>query len=202
MKILGGTLIDAANTARLLRRRETFGPCRDLRELRDRVAGLPFVPDGDLADFGRGSRAARLLMLAALLTAGDSGGPLPENTAVFGWNGGGCSAENLRFWEDYTANGRESGRGGLFVATLPTIPFCEAAIALGCRGPAAYFRTRPATDELFALIASYPPGDCLAGECGADGVCMFRLRSDGDASGMPSRPTLRELFDELLRTDI
>ena len=129
MKILAGTTIDASNTARFLRRRETIGPCRDLRELRDRIAELPFVPTGDLADFGRGGPAARLLMLAALLTAGDRGEALSESVGIFGWNGRGCTAENLRFWQDYTANGRESGRGGLFVATLPTIPFCEAAIA-------------------------------------------------------------------------
>ena len=197
MKILAGTLIDASNTARTLRKGVTVGPCRDLRELRDRIAGLPFVPHGDLADFGRGGPAARLLMLAALLTAGDSGKTLPENTAVFGWNGRGCTAENLRFWQDYTANGRESGRGGLFVATLPTIPFCEAAIALGCRGPAAYFRTGEDTAELFPLIAGYPPGDCLAGECGIDTACMFLIRNDGNSAGMPSRATLSDLFNEL-----
>ena len=197
MKIVAGTMIDASNTARLLRRRETVGPCRDLRELRDRIAGLSFVPTGDLADFGRGGSAARLLMLAALLTAGDGGEVLPENTAVFGWNGRGCTAENLRFWQDYTANGRDSGRGGLFVATLPTIPFCEAAIALGCRGPAAYFRTRRDTAELFSLIASYPPGDCFAGELDDDGVCMMWIRNDREDSPMPARATLAELFTEL-----
>ena len=197
MKIIAGTMIDASNTARMLRRHETIAACRDLRELRDRIAELPFVPTGDLADFGRGGSAARLLMLAALLTAGDGGEVLPENTAVFGWNGRGCSAENLRFWQDYTANGRESGRGGLFVATLPTIPFCEAAIALGCRGPAAYFRTRADTAELFSLIASYPSGDCLVGELDADAVCMLWLRNDRNASDMPTRATLVELFTEL-----
>ena len=201
MKILGGTIIDAANTARLLRRRETIGPCRDLRELRDRIAGLPFVPPGDLADFGRSGPAARMLMLAALLTVGDSGEVLPETAGIFGWNGRGCTAENLRFWQDYTANGRESGRGGLFVATLPTIPFCEAAIALGCRGPALYFRTREDTAELFSLIAGYPPGDCLAGECGDRTVCMFRLRNDGNAADMPSRAALCDIFGELMGSE-
>lgn len=202
MKIVSGTLIDASNSARLLRRGETIGPFDDLKAMRDAVAGLSFVPRGDLADFGRGGPAARLLMLAALLTAGDAGETLPESTGIFGWNGRGCDAENRRFWEDYTANGRESGRGGLFVGTLPSIPFCEAAIALGIRGPAAYFRTAPETAEFFALVAGYPPGDFLVGECGGDGCCMLLLRNGGDddGSGAPSFPTLRALFEQRWRT--
>jgi len=199
MKIVAGTLIDASNSARLLRRGERLGAFSDLKAMRDAVAGLSFVPRGDLADFGRGGPAARLLMLAALLTAGDAGETLPESTGIFGWNGRGCAAENLRFWEDYTANGRESGRGGLFVGTLPTIPFCEAAITLGIRGPAAYFRTAPETAELFAIVAGYPPGDFLVGECGDDGCCMLLIRGDGDADGAPSFPTLRALFEDRWR---
>jgi len=197
MKILAGSLISGDLEVRLLRRGERLGPFTDLKEMRDRLAELPFVPSGDLADFGRGGEAVRALMLAALLTAGDNGGELPEDTGVFGWNGRGCTAENLRFWGDYTGCGRGSARGGLFVATLPTIPFCEAAITLGCRGATAYFRTSNSTAALFELLSSYPRGKCLVGELGERSTCMLLVGLDGAAPVYPDFPDLETLFRHL-----
>ena len=135
MKICAGTLISGHYEVKLLRRKDFPGRFGDLNDLRHFLTEHCAAGKYDWSDFGRGCPGVRLLMLAGVLCAADSGEPLNENTGVAGWNGSGCTAENIRFWQDYAQNGREHGRGGLFVATLPTIPCCEAAIALGCHGP-------------------------------------------------------------------
>ena len=197
MNTICGTLITSNLTVRLLRRRESFGPFPDLKALRDHLERLDFVPDGDLSDFGRGGVAVRRIVLAALLTAGDFGGTLPEDTGVIGWNGDGCTAENLRFWRDYTDSSRESGRGGLFVATLPTIPFCEAAITLGCHGASSYLRTRPSTAKLFEAVSALSAGTYLLGELSAGSVCMLLVDTRESTAALPELPTLKELFEHL-----
>ena len=197
MKIIAGTLIASDLSVRLLKRRERLGSSPDLKALRDRLESFDFIPSGDLSDFGRGGVAVRKLILAALLTAGDYGDKLPEDTGVIGWNGDGCVRENRRFWNDYIDSGRESGRGGLFVATLPTIPFCEAAITLGCRGPSAYLRTAASTSRLFEAVAGFPSGAYLLGESGADSVCMFLTETGKGNVEYPEFPTLRALFEHL-----
>jgi len=194
MKILAGTLIDETMTVHLLKRGISQGPFPGLNELRHHLAELPFIPAGDWSDFGRGSQSVRYLMLGAALTAGDSGGPLPENTAIFGWNGDGCTAENLRFWQDYVRNGRVNGRGSLFVATLPTIPYCEAAITLGCRGGTAYFQTERSTTALFRLLTGRTDEHCLVGEVTENSVCMFLLEPGGFLPELPDAETLKQLF--------
>ena len=197
MKILAGTWIDEQRNVHLLKRRETLGPFADLNELRHHLTELPFIPPGDWTDFGRGSQPVRFLMLGAMLAAGDSGERLPGSTGILGWNGEGCTAENLHFWQDYVLNGRETGRGGLFVATLPTIPFCEAAITLGCRGPSAYFRTEKSTRTLFQLLAGKTEGKYLIGEIRNNSVCVFLLKTDSILPEMPDFPALEKLFSYL-----
>ena len=194
MKILAGALITENLTAHLLNRRETLGPAADLNGLRHLLADLPWIPAGDWTDFGRGSRAVRQLMLAAALAAGDFGTPPEKETGIIGWNGCGCTAENLRFWRDYVQNGRVNGRGSLFVATLPTIPFCEAAIAFGWQGPSAYFRTENSTDALFRLLANRPEGKYLIGEIAEKSVCCLLAETGPASPALPDLTTLEELF--------
>ena len=199
MKIKAGALITETMEVRLLNR-GPLGRFDDPDQLRHALTNLVPFPTADWTDFGRGSPPVRFLMLAAVLTAGDYGAPLPESTGVFGWNGAGCTAENLRFWQDYVQHGRENGRGGLFVATLPTIPFGEAAIALGLRGPNAYFRTEKSTHELRKLISLRPAGLYLVGEVTENSVCMFLLEISGlpeEKSAEPDFPTLDRLFVHL-----
>ncbi len=193
MKILAGTLLEGG-LFRTLRRRAVFGPFADLNAARREIAALPEIPPCDLNDFGRGGEAVRRMTLAAWLTAWDAGGLSPE-IGVIGWNGAGCTAENRRYWRDYTDCGREAGRGSLFVATLPTIPYCEAAIALGCRGPVAYFRTVADTAALAAQLAACPSGRYLCGEITADTLCVL-LAETADAP-MPRASDLEALFNAL-----
>jgi hypothetical protein len=155
MNILAASLIDNRNNAVLLNRNWQSGAFDSINDLRLALADIDFVPKGDLDDFGRGTQAVRRSQLCALLAAGDLA-PLSlpvEKTAVIGWNGDGCLAENHRYWSDYTANNRQGGRGGLFVATLPTIPVGEAAITLGYQGFSVYLKTNPSTKELLKILS-------------------------------------------------
>ena len=197
MKIGAGTLIDARHEVRLLRSKKNLGCFTDLNELRHAAAERFPQIRCDWNDFGRGCPAVRLMMLAGVLTAADSGALPDRNTGLIGWNGCGCTAENLKFWQDYVQNGREHGRGWLFVATLPTIPCCEAAIALGCHGPGMYFRTGRSTTELFRLLSGRPHGCYLIGEITGDSVCMLKVETDGSLPALPDFPDLEQLFHHL-----
>ena len=197
MQIVAGAMIDAALGAATLVRKLRFAGADGERELRDEVLSLPDCPEADLGDFGRGAPSVRRMMLAALLCAWDSGKKLPSDTGVIGWNGSGCAAEDRRFWRDYVDCGKEAGRGGLFVPTLPTIPYGEAAIALGCHGPSFYLRSAASTAELLSILAGYPAGLYFAGELFADSACALLIDNRGAGPELPDRATLVELFHTL-----
>lgn len=202
MKITAGALIrtnaDGTISAALLNRTETWSDIANLNALRLLLTGLPFIPKGDMDDFGRGSIAVRYAILAALLAAGDSDCGIPEDTGIIGWNGRGCTKENLRYWQDYTDNEKIAGRGGLFVATLPTIPYCEAAITLNCHGPSAYFHTEACTAKLFELIANRSGDYFLVGEITEDSACMLLLsKAENNTQILPGLPSLEALFQYL-----
>ena len=196
MKITGGALLTEHLAFRTLEKRAGSGTYPDLNTARKALLTLPGMPQSDLADFGRGGTAVRRMMLTALLAAWDVGGKLPESTGILGWNGDGCTAENLAYWRDYVGCGRTAGRGSLFVATLPTIPYCEAAIALRCRGSVAYLRTGEDTSQLWAALAAVPPGTYLCGELARDTVCVLVADNRGTASP-PACRTMAELFAKL-----
>lgn len=196
MKILASSLISSGPEGlrvHLLKKKTVSGPFASLNDLRLALPRFGTIPQGDLDDFGRGSIAVRYSVLAALFAAGDAGGDLPVDTTVVGWNGRGCTVENLRYWQDFTDNQKAGGRGSLFVATLPTIPYCEAAITLGLHGPSLYLQTEPRTSALFSILASRPTGCCLAGEIKDDSACFFLL--DNTPGGtVPEADTLEALF--------
>ena len=194
MKIAGGTLLTEDLAFRTLKRRTAFGPFPDLAAARRELLTTDGLPSGGLGDFGRGGETVRRALLTALLTAWDAGGAIPPETGVFGWNGDGCTAENLAYWRDYVGNGRAAGRGGLFVATLPTIPYCEAAIALGCRGGVAYCRTPRNTSHLRTLLAAAKPGTYLCGEITRSSVCMILADARREGDLPQDAATLEELF--------
>ena len=194
MKIAGGALLNEDLSFRTLVKRARFGAFPDLNAARRALLETQGMPRCDLGDFGRGGVTVRRAMLASLLAAWDAGGELPGNTGVLGWNGDGCTAENLAFWNDYAGNGRTAGRGGLFVATLPTIPYCEAAIALGCRGSVAYLRTTPSTTELWAALDAAAPGTYLCGEITREKAAMLLVDNREVADDLPEAPTLAALF--------
>ena len=195
MKIIAGSLIKEDFSAHLLKRKLHSPSFANLNELRLWLPNWDFLPAGDLDDFGRGSIAVRYSLLGAILTAGDMGGTLPPETGVIGWNGRGCTAENIRYWLDFIANDRVAGRGGLFVATLPSIPCCEAAIALDCHGPASYLKTRPSTEKLFQLLSARPAGIYLISEIKENSACMILVDNRiGNGTELPDFADLEKLF--------
>ena len=197
MKIAGAALMTGTSEFRTLHRRGRFGAFADLNAARLALTRRPDMPHCDLNDFGRGGATVRRVTLTALLTAWDAGGGQLADAGVVGWNGAGCTAENLNYWNDYLECGREAGRGGLFVATLPTIPYCEAAIALGCRGGVAYFRTAPSTGRLWELLAAAPAGRYLCGEVTGDSVCMMLTDTRLPGAPLHDRPRLNAVFAAL-----
>ena len=136
-------------------------PCPDLGALKQALAEDASLIQGDLSDFRRAADNVRLAQLGGLLCASALGNAWsPEETALIGLNGNGCARNNRLYWNDFIAHGRETGRASLFVPTLPSIPVCEAAIALGIHGPVRYLKTatEPQTAELLEeMFASDAP---------------------------------------------
>lgn len=146
----------------------------------------------DFSDFRRASAQVRGAMLAAAsLAAEDLSG-----WAVLGWNGECSVKENVAYWRDYTGAGRQLARAALFVPTLPSIPACEAAIAVGAHGEVCYYRTAPDTAVLAELVedafaVATPPEGVIAIESSADATCAVRIaRGDRLPGGFA---TLRDL---------
>jgi len=128
-------------------------PFADLGDLRQTMASDTTLLQGDLADFRRAADNVRLAQLGSLLCASVLADAWsPEGTAIIGLNGDGCAHNNRQFWDDFLAHGRDTGRASLFVPTLPSIPACEAAIALGVHGAVRYLKTvdKTQTSELLA----------------------------------------------------
>lgn len=145
------------------------------RDCADTKARLEAEGRFDFSDYRRASVQARAAMLAvASVAIGDM-----SRWAVIGWNGGGCVRENRAYWDDYVSAGRETARGTLFVPTLPSIPVCEAAIAVGAHAECSYYRTGPDTREISEIaedIMSSPRVDgVVVVESGPEGAVAVRV---------------------------
>ena len=68
---------------------------------------------------------------------------------------------NLAYFRDYVDNGRQLGRGNLFIYTLPTSGVAEASIHFGLRGPQFHIGVSgpPLTALLHAAIGVVQAGD-------------------------------------------
>ena len=95
--------------------------------------------------FRRAADNVRLAQLATILCASNLGDKWSsEGTALIGINGDGCALNNRLFWDDFISHGHDNGRASLFVPTFPSIPVCEAAIALHIQGPVRYIAAESA----------------------------------------------------------
>lgn len=111
---------------------------------RDRLVGQGLFTLEDSADFRRAGLAVKHAILAAAKCAQVAGTAWnPNEVTILGHDGDACLFSNPAYWQDYTAHGRNRGRGTLFVDTLSSIPICEAAIALRLHGPAGYLHGLP-----------------------------------------------------------
>ena len=132
-----------------------------LQQLKQLMTESSDFVQGDLADFRRAADNVRLAQLATILCATNLGDKWsPEGTALIGINGDGCALNNRLFWDDFISHGHDNGRASLFVPTLPSIPVCEAAIALHIQGPVRYIAAESATlleeaiSDMFATDSS------------------------------------------------
>lgn len=106
--------------------------------LLSKLQAVPGVEATDCTNFRRGSIKVKEHLLAATALLYDSRSELNSKSAVLCCSRLGSHQQNLDYFQDYVEFGRTTGRGHLFVATIPTTPMCEAAIAIGAHGPAYY----------------------------------------------------------------
>lgn len=168
----------------------------DLAALRKEIeaGGRPL----DLSDFRRASPQVRGAMLAAASLATED----LSRWAVLGWNGESSVRENVAYWRDYTEAGRQLARAALFVPTLPSIPACEAAIAVGAHGEVCYYRTAADTAALAELVedtfaAAAPPDGVIVIESSSAATCAVRVARGERLPG--GFATLRDLHASLLK---
>lgn len=197
-QIIAGALIEHGRAETLSSAKSLEG-FSSINELKNMMEQTPWVQKSDLENFRRGSSSVKLGQLCALLAASDLSKWSPNETALIGWNGCGCSQNNAAYWEDYTVNGRELGRSALFVATLPTTPACEVAITLGISGPVFYLQTPALTNELFdeadTIFLRGNIHHIMLLEINFDNACALFLERDGaEPQTEIQAETLRQLF--------
>jgi 3-oxoacyl-(acyl-carrier-protein) synthase len=117
------------------------GSFQDLSHLRDELLerGVLASP---IRRFAKLDDACRMACLVAALTLHDAGvacsGDGTHDIAVLGTNERGCLETNRAFYADYLRHERRSGRGSLFVYTLPSIPASEVSMHFKLVGPTAW----------------------------------------------------------------
>ena len=158
--VRGGAVVKDLAVSTLKHRAVLSAP--NMRGLLDKVRGLPFEASVSYDDFRRGGEQVKRAILGAVAAYYDADAVPSPATAVIAWGRGGAFPENRSYWKDYVENGRDGGRAHLFVGTLPTIPLCEAAIALDLNGPGYYLDCPPEIlREEIAQVLSCPALDGL-----------------------------------------
>jgi len=138
MKIIGGALL-TQDSFQMLFHRENIWKYDSIHELKEQIL-RDTSQSWNLENFRRGCLDVKRAQMLAIASCIDSGLDEEEFQVIstFGINGDGCVNNNLEYWNDYVAYGKQSGRGGLFVATLPSTPFAEAMITLNAHGECVY----------------------------------------------------------------
>lgn len=117
------------------------GVFESLSELRDELHGCGVLP-APLRRFAKLDDACRMACLVAALTLHDADiactGDGTHDVAVLGTNERGCLETNRAFFADYVSHERRSGRGSLFVYTLPSIPASEVSMHFKLVGAAVW----------------------------------------------------------------
>lgn len=194
------------------------GSFHDLSDLRDELVarGILAVPMRRFAKLDDACRMACLLAALALHDAGIAyGDDGTRDVAVLGTNERGCLATNRAFFTDYVGHERRSGRGSLFVYTLPSIPASEVSMHFKLVGPTAWLGSAGARGQVLLdrAEAMWRRGDGAAVLCldvsESSGVGLLLDRApDGPAtvadlamvrSAAPSLATLEPIVDVVRR---
>lgn len=160
MVYLGSGKIDSANISgggrRFSRKAGAWGKLYD-----DFIAAG--ILNEKIENFGRISEESKKTVFSVALALHDAdiaAGERRKDIAVITSNQDCCQSANLAYFQDYAAHGRTSGRGNLFVSTLPTAPGAMAGIACGLHGPLYFcaFNTdgqiSPALEETKMLLGT------------------------------------------------
>jgi len=127
------------------------GSFDDLSELRDELVERGILP-APIRRFAKLDDACRMASLVAGLALHDAGvacgGDVARDVAVLGTSERGCLETNRAFFADYLRHERRSGRGSLFVYTLPSIPASEVSMQFKLVGPTAWLGSADARGRL------------------------------------------------------
>jgi len=114
---------------------------------------------------GRFDRMSRMTCYAAALALKDAAVAYSafqkQDIGVIGTSSAGSLQADVEYFKDYIEGGRTLSRGNLFIYTLPSSPFGEAAIHFGLRGPLLYLQDREAS---LAAVIDASEEMLLAGE--------------------------------------
>lgn len=181
-------------TAKTFRRKMTC-TAESWREFRAAASALPGFPStASFENFRRGDEKTKAYLLCGALAYLDADRLPTARTAILDFGREGCHEQNLRYYRDYVQFGRNLGQGHLFVATLPSTPLSEAAIALHLHGPARY------VDSLGRWEALREAVDMHFSIDGLDAVLVFhygrkRVLSLLALPGTSAPPSLSDLLD-------
>lgn len=158
-----------------------------------------------IRNFGRFDAITRMTCFGvalALRDAGISSGPSrKQELGIVGTSREGSLRTDIEYFRDYLAGGRTLSRGSLFIYTLPSSPFGEAAIHFGLQGPLLYIAAGgrslvPLVDTASDMVLAGEARAMLAGMAAEDGSVFFVI-GDGTAGAGGACCSLSEARDIL-----
>lgn len=147
LNVAGGAKIFLDKACCMQSKREFAVDAKMVKLLKELI-DLKFVESARMENFYRQSSKARMAQLLAIMAINDAQIHDAGSGALIAWNGTSCISENRRYFSDYLQFNRESGQGKLFVATLPSTPAAEAAIAINLQGAVFYYGGHEFSDLL------------------------------------------------------
>lgn len=175
------------------------GSCQNFFLLRDELLerGILRDPFRRFAKLDDACRSACLVAALALHDEGvDDGADGTHDVAVLGTSESGSLETNRAFYEDYVAHGRRSGRGSLFVYTLPSIPASEVSMHFKLVGPTTWIGSAESRGQVLLerACALLRRGESAAA------LCLDVSESGGVAVLLRREPRGRERLIDLAKT--
>lgn len=151
-------------------------------------------------NFGRFETITQRVCYAVALALRDAGIEYAEGVkqdiGLLGTSPDGCVESNINYFKDYVEGGRSLSRANLFIYTLPTSPFAEAAVHFGLLGPLLYgsdfaalatmaqgMVQRKEVSTMLLSVVDANAGFCLAAMdtddalCGLDQIILMNAES-------------------------
>jgi len=141
-------------------------------------------------NFGRFEAITQRVCYATALALRDAGIEYAEgakqNVGLLGSSPAGCVESNLNYFKDYVDGGRTLSRANLFIYTLPSSPFAEAAVHFGLQGPLLYGNDVAGLSEMAAgMLRRNEAATMLL--CAVDdnvGICLAVAETETPVCGL------------------